>query len=111
MTDFLKTDRRGFLKQGLALGLAADSSVLPGKTDDIWAKDVREGNPDLVAVKNGEPAAMFNKAIALMGGMQQFVKKSQSVVVKPNIGFPRQPEIGATTNPLLVKSIICEKIC
>jgi uncharacterized protein (DUF362 family) len=64
--------------------------------------------PDLVAVKNGEPDAMFKKAVSLMGGMGQFVKKGQTVVVKPNIGFPRRPEVGATTNPLLVKTIIEE---
>jgi len=49
---------------------------------------------------------MFKKAIELMGGMNQFVKKGQTVVVKPNIGFPRVPEVGATTNPLLIKTII-----
>ncbi len=38
--------------------------------------------------------------------MERFVKKGQTVVVKPNIGFPRLPEVGATTNPLLVKTII-----
>ena len=41
-----------------------------------------------------------------MGGMQKFVKKGQTVLVKPNISFPRKPEIAATTNPLLVKSIV-----
>jgi uncharacterized protein (DUF362 family) len=49
---------------------------------------------------------MFKKAIELMGGMGQFVKKGQTVALKPNIGFPRKPEVGATTNPLLVKTII-----
>ena len=106
MTQIQKTDRREFLKKGLSLGLAAGGAIILGKTDFLQAKETSKAIPDLVAVKNGEPDAMFKKAMALMGGMGQFVKKGQTVVVKPNIGFPRKPEIGATTNPLLIKTII-----
>jgi hypothetical protein len=106
MTQIQKTDRREFLKKGLSLGLAAGGAIVLGKTDFLQAKETSKAIPDLVAVKNGEPDAMFKKAMSLMGGMGQFVKKGQTVVVKPNIGFPRKPEVGATTNPLLVKTII-----
>jgi len=106
MTQIQKTDRREFLKKGLSLGLAAGGAIVLGKTDFLQAKETSKTIPDLVAVKNGEPDAMFKKAMSLMGGMEQFVKKGQTVVVKPNIGFPRKPEVGATTNPLLVKTII-----
>ena len=106
MTQIQKTDRREFLKKGLSLGLVAGGAVILGKTDFLQAKETSQAIPDLVAVKNGEPDAMFRKAMALMGGMGQFVKKGQTVVVKPNIGFPRKPEVGATTNPLLIKTII-----
>lgn len=61
---------------------------------------------DLVAVKGGEPDAMFDKAIESMGGMKAFVKKGQTVVVKPNIGWDTTPEKGGCTNPLLVKRIV-----
>lgn len=64
------------------------------------------GNYDLVAVIGGEPGAMFRKAIAEMGGMGRFVKKGQKVVVKPNIGWDRTPELAANTNPLLVGEIV-----
>ena len=106
MSQIQKTDRREFLKKGLSLGLTAGGAVILGRTDFLQAKETAQAIPDLVAVKNGEPDAMFSKAMALMGGMGQFVKKGQTVVVKPNIGFPRRPEVGATTNPLLVKTII-----
>jgi len=106
MTQMHKTGRREFLKKGLSLGLAVGGTIVLGKTDFLQAKETSKAIPDLVAVKNGEPDAMFKKAMALMGGMERFVKKGQTVVVKPNIGFPRKPEIGATTNPLLVKTII-----
>ena len=61
---------------------------------------------DLVAVKGGEPAEMFDKAIAAMGGMKKYVKKGQTVVVKPNIGWDTSPERAGCTNPELVKRII-----
>jgi uncharacterized protein (DUF362 family) len=106
MDQTKKPDRREFIKKGLSLGLIAGGAVILGKTDFLLAKEKASGTPDLVAVKNGEPDTMFKKAMALMGGMGQFVKKGQTVVVKPNIGFPRKPEVGATTNPLLIKTII-----
>ena len=106
MTSTQKTDRRDFLKKGLSLGLVAGSAVILGKPDFVLAKEKPAQVPDLVAVKNGEPDAMFKKALSLMGGMGLFVKKGQTVVVKPNIGFPVKPEVGATTNPQLIKTII-----
>jgi uncharacterized protein (DUF362 family) len=61
---------------------------------------------DLVAVLGGEPADMFKKAIAELGGMSKYVKKGQKVVIKPNIGWDRTPELAANTNPDLVSEII-----
>lgn len=106
MTETRQLNRREVLQKGLSLGLVAGGVVILGRPDFLLAREKPAGLPDLVAVKNGEPDAMFKKAIELAGGMNQFVKKGQTVVVKPNIGFPRVPEVGATTNPLLVKTII-----
>jgi uncharacterized protein (DUF362 family) len=64
------------------------------------------GNPDLVAVKNGEAAAMFDRAIQELGGMKAFVKPGQRVLVKPNIGWDVPPERAANTNPSLVARIV-----
>ena len=63
---------------------------------------------DLVAVMGGEPEDMFRKAIAEMGGMGNFVKKGYKVVIKPNIGWDKAPELAACTNPKLVSAIIKE---
>jgi uncharacterized protein (DUF362 family) len=60
----------------------------------------------MVAVRGGEAAAMFDKGIASLGGLKQFVKPNQNVVVKPNIGWDTTPERGANTNPELVKRIV-----
>jgi uncharacterized protein (DUF362 family) len=106
MNKLTNRERRAFLKKGLATGAALGGSLLLGRPGQLLARAAAFGTPDLVAVKNGEPDAMFKQAITMMGGMQKFVKKGQTVLVKPNISFPRKPEIGATTNPLLVKSIV-----
>ena len=64
------------------------------------------GDYDLAAIKGGEPDTMFDEAIKSLGGMSKFVKKGQTVVVKPNIGWDVSPERAGNTNPLLVKQII-----
>jgi len=105
MTNADELTRREVISKGLSLGLMAGGVLILGKPDFLIARARPSGIPDLVAVKNGAPEAMFKKAIELMGGMNLFVRKGQTVAVKPNIGFPRVPEVGATTNPLLVKAI------
>lgn len=98
--------RRDFIKKGLFWGAAIGTSPLLEGTDWVFAREMPGPVPDLVAVRNSEPEKMFAKGIEAMGGMKQFVKKGQTVVVKPNIGFDKAPEIGATTNPSLVKAIV-----
>ena len=65
---------------------------------------------DLVAVMGGEATEMYEKGIAELGGMKNFVKAGQTVVVKPNIGWDRAPEFAANTNPLLVGRIVADCI-
>jgi uncharacterized protein (DUF362 family) len=100
-----KCNRRQFIKTSLAV-TAATGTGLFCDMDRIFAQNANQTVPDLVAVKNGEPAALFDAAITSAGGMGRFVKKGQTVVVKPNIGWNRQPETGADTNPELVGRII-----
>ena len=60
----------------------------------------------MVAVLGGEPAAMFEKGIAAMGGISRYVSKGDRVVLKPNIAWDRVPKMAANTNPDLVSAII-----
>jgi len=62
--------------------------------------------PQLAAIRGGEAEAMFDKAIEALGGMAKFVKKGQTVLVKPNIGWDAAPERAANTNPILVGRIV-----
>ena len=102
-------DRREFIKKSVGAGIAAGAFMSVGGFPNIIAKPGT--NPtfkpyDLVAVRGGEPGAMFDKGIESLGGIKQFVKPNQTVVVKPNIGWDTSPERAANTNPELVARII-----
>jgi len=99
--------RRDFLKKSIGAGVFAGSmaSLVSPK---IFANTVNNNQLpyDLVAIKDGTPEAMFDRAIEAMGGMKKFVKPGQNVVVKPNIGWAVSPERAGNTHPGLVKRII-----
>lgn len=100
-------DRRNFLKTVAITGAAL--TIQRTEAMDILTQSINKANgdkPDLVAVMGGEPAAMFRRAIAELGGMKQFVKRGQKVVVKPNIGWDKVPELAGNTNPQLVAEIV-----
>jgi uncharacterized protein (DUF362 family)/ferredoxin len=105
MSEMTDNGRREFIGKGMALGVAAGAALLLGHPALLLAQ-VTPAPPDLVAVKGGEPDVLFRQAIKLMGGMGRFIKKGQTVLVKPNIAFPSKPEYGANTNPLLVRAVV-----
>jgi uncharacterized protein (DUF362 family) len=101
-------DRREFFRKSIGGGIIAGSALALGNYSKLFAA-VPAPAPsafDLVAVKGGEADAMFDSAIAAMGGMEAFVKKGQKVLVKPNIGWDVSPERGGNTNPKLVARIV-----
>lgn len=100
-------DRREFLKKsGVITAAAAAGAVLLRKPKPLFAEEGGVREPDLVAVRNGEPEAMFDRGIAALGGMERFVRQGNTVVVKPNMAWNREPEEAANTNPRLVRRII-----
>ena len=98
-------ERRNFLKAAL-LGSIAGAIQL--KPENIFAGESASApeKNDLVAVMGGDPVTMYKKGITAMGGISRFVKKGQKVVVKPNIGWDKKPELAANTNPQLVAAIV-----
>jgi uncharacterized protein (DUF362 family) len=101
--------RREFISTTAGASIAAASALIFGNLETLFASNpVLPENEkyDLVSVMNGEPGEMFDAAIESMGGMSTFVKKGQTVVVKPNIGWDVIPEKAANTNPQLVKRIV-----
>ena len=99
--------RRDFIRKSFAASMASGALFSMGHWNTLMGAGTRSLLPfDMVAVKNGGPSAMFDAAIAAMGGMKQYVKPNQTVVVKPNIGWDAVPERAANTNPELVGRIV-----
>ena len=96
--------RREFLQASLGALAGAGLSLNPSTR--LFATEAAAPGYDLVAVKDGEPEALFDQGIQALGGMQHFVKKGQTVVVKPNMAWDVPPERAANTNPRLMKRIV-----
>lgn len=94
--------RRDFLKG--VIFTAVSAGLL--QRIPLGAAAGKDEKADLVAVKGKNPGDMFDLAIAELGGMGAFVRKGQSVLVKPNIGWKTPPQDGADTNPELVGRIV-----
>ena len=95
--------RRDFIKIGAGgvAGLAAAGAL--GPVSDVLAATSR---PDLVISHGTNADANTRAAIAATGGMKAFVSKGDVVVIKPNIGWDRTPEQAATTNPVVVATLV-----
>lgn len=93
--------RRDFLKFQLtgALWLTAGASGLI-KPSPAPAS----GLPDL-AVAQGRPGPAARAAVELLGGMGQFVKKGDRVLIKPNMSFASPPERASNTHPEVVAAL------
>jgi uncharacterized protein (DUF362 family) len=99
-------ERRKFLKSSFGAGLAAGAAITVGGFEGLLKTSSVVAKYDMVAVMGGSPEAMFDLGIQELGGIGTFVQKGQKVLIKPNIGWDVIPELGANTNPLLVKRII-----
>lgn len=99
-------DRRDFIRKSalLGAGIGALTGLRPAMV--FSQNQPARGRYDLVAVRGENIVAMFERAMQEMGGMSQWVKPGQTVVVKPNIGWDVIPERAANTNPELVAAIV-----
>lgn len=93
-------NRRDFIKN--AALLSAGVATAPNWAKGAFAAD----GPLVVMAKDGGAAQLVRDAVGALGGMEQFVAKGQTVVVKPNIGWDRKPEHAANTNPEVVREVV-----
>ncbi|HOJ05835.1 MAG TPA: DUF362 domain-containing protein [Bacteroidota bacterium] len=113
--------RREFLsRSGKAAGVAALACVggwwlheperhpFARRTEAAVIRDLRVSGitPSLVVGTGSAPAAVTAAVLAGLGGMDQFISKGDTVVVKPNIGWDRRPEQAANTNPDVVAEVV-----
>jgi len=62
--------------------------------------------PTLALASGADYEKLVTKVLGALGGMKKFVKAGAKVVVKPNIGWDRNPAQGANTHPQVVKALV-----
>lgn len=96
--------RRDFLRGAatVAAGFAA-----PPLVTRLMGAETLETRP-LVAVARGgtDYRALVERVLTPFGGLRTFVTKGSRVVVKPNIGWDRTPELAGNTHPAVVEAVV-----
>jgi uncharacterized protein (DUF362 family) len=96
------TSRREFLR---ILAAGAAGAMLPASR--LGALTPPQAAPGTFGVARGaDTAAIVRKAVELVGGMGSFIEEGDVVFVKPNISWDKKPEQAATTNPLVVETVV-----
>lgn len=97
--------RRDFLKLAAAAGLG---TVIPEQFSFLLTGTALAATvPDLVVAQgNAAPGRLVRSAVEGLGGIKKFISRGDIVVVKPNIGWDRKPEMAANTNPEVVAEIV-----
>jgi len=97
--------RRDFLKIAAAAGIG---TVVPEQFISLFTGPAFAGPvPDLVIAQgNAAPGRLVKAAVEGCGGIRKFISRGDIVVVKPNIGWDRRPEMAANTNPEVVAEIV-----
>jgi uncharacterized protein (DUF362 family) len=90
--------RRDFLKAALGTGFyLAARRVFPVTLSE-------EYDVGMVQSRDYERATL--EAVNLVGGIRKYVTPGSIVVIKPNIGFNSPPELKATTDPVIVRTVV-----
>ncbi len=71
-----------------AMAIATGRPLVPGETDKV------------------DYGRLIDAAIGELGGIGRFVKKGDSVLIKPNVAFDRPPRLGATTHPDTMRAVV-----
>ncbi|MBI9072274.1 MAG: DUF362 domain-containing protein [Melioribacteraceae bacterium] len=98
--------RRDFISNSIKAGVLLGSAYSVTDVNRLFAQESSNPIFDLAAIKGGSAEKMFEEGISALGGMKNFVKPNQTVVVKPNIGWDVIPENAANTNPNLIGRIV-----
>jgi len=95
-------NRRHFVRQVL---LWSTGWCVAAPSLDLRSLMAAPPPPQLGVASGGDYSQVVRRAIEMVGGIGQFVKSGDRVVIKPNIGWDRSPEQGANTHPLVVRAL------
>lgn len=95
-------DRRRFVKDVLlwsaGLGLGVPCLRLADSANAAMI-------PKLGVAVGADYGKVTEKAVELAGGLSPLIGRGDTVVIKPNIGWDRAPELGANTHPEVVSKL------
>ncbi len=109
--------RRQFIERLIALGLSSSSLTALNRVSAASSGPPAQVRPlpptqstdaaYLAVARGDDPAILTRRAVEALGGMAKFVKKGQTVLIKPNICVAYHgPEYAATTNPQVVAELV-----
>jgi len=100
----MSLSRREFFKTSLVL---TGGMMLPRwARADSHSATRPAAMPDVVHVTGENVDAMVRRLVDELGGIGAFVRRGESVVISPNVGFPNPPDAVTTTDPQVVASMI-----
>lgn len=98
-------DRRTFIRRTVQTAIAAAAGGLP--VLDLLSMPAQAGQAPPLAVRKGQDIPfLVRETINALGGVENFVKQGDVVIVKPNIGWDRTVELAANTHPEVVKTLV-----
>lgn len=62
--------------------------------------------PTMAIVRGNNVEAMVHESVQKLGGMGRFIQRGDTVLLKPNVGWDRQPEQAANTGPEMVSAVV-----
>lgn len=104
-----RVDRRTFIRQSLRTAVATAAVGSLPALDLLTLPAHAAGAPSLAVRKGRNIEKLVQETLAALGGIEQFVKPGEVVVVKPNIGWDRTVELAANTHPEVVTTLV--KLC
>jgi uncharacterized protein (DUF362 family) len=83
-------------------------NVVVVRSSPVVAANFSTREEELIA-REEQAFKMVKRALDEMGGVERFITKGDVVVIKPNVAFDKNPDLGATTQPDTVAAVV--KLC
>lgn len=104
-------DRKEFLQRCAAIGVGVFFIKKLQFPEHLMAQENTSSNPgekipDIIAVRGGTQASRLDRALKEFGGLSTVIRKGQTVVIKPNIGWSQEPRVAANTNAVLIQRLV-----
>jgi uncharacterized protein (DUF362 family) len=115
IVDLLRLGAASTAVAGLGFWLSGRSlrpeEPLPAKLKPDFSVPPDPNLPLMVIAHGDDPRQLVREAVKKLGGIERFIARGDTVVLKPNIAWDRIPEQAANTNPDIVAEMVrlCSK--